>query len=245
MVAYSAAIITSNCGMRGGEVKALRMGAIDLEQRRLSITRGKSEAARRMVELNAAATAAITVLYRRAQSLGARDADDYLLPADLSRHTKTTDPLKGQLGYDASRHQMSWDTAWRNLRRAAANAITERAGKEGRELTDEERASVKIFKTLRFHTLRHTFVTPEASFQLARVAGRYGGIYASHMRDEGIREIAARIKAFVVPELNLGQMVREVERSAAGLARTYLVPHAGGSVHRPDDILKAIVEASR
>ena len=60
-----------------------------------------------------------------------------------------------------------------------------------------------------------------------------------------IREIAARIKAFVVPELNLGQMVREVERSAAGLARTYLVPHAGGSVHRPDDILKAIVEASR
>jgi integrase len=159
MVAYSAAIITSNCGMRGGEVKALRMGAIDLEERRLSITRGKSEAARRMVELNAAATAAITALYMRAQSLGARDADDYLLPADLSRHTKTTDPLKGQLGYDASRHQMSWDTAWRNLRRAAANAITERAGKEGRELTDEERASVKIFQTLRFHTLRHTFVT--------------------------------------------------------------------------------------
>jgi len=36
-----------------------------------------------------------------------------------------------------------------------------------------------------------------------------------------------------------------VERSAAGLARTHLVPHAGGSVHRPEDILKVIVEAGQ
>ena len=49
----------------------------------------------------------------------------------------------------------------------------------------------------------------------------------------------------MVPELNLGQMVREVERAAAGKAQTFAVPHAGGSVHRPEDILKAIVEASR
>jgi 2-oxoglutarate/2-oxoacid ferredoxin oxidoreductase subunit alpha len=60
-----------------------------------------------------------------------------------------------------------------------------------------------------------------------------------------IRELAASTKAFVVPELNLGQMVHEVERAAAGEARTYSVPHAGGSVHRPEDILKVIVEASR
>jgi 2-oxoglutarate ferredoxin oxidoreductase subunit alpha len=60
-----------------------------------------------------------------------------------------------------------------------------------------------------------------------------------------IRAIAGKIKAFVVPELNLGQMSREVERAAAGLAKTYLVPHAGGSVHRPEDIVNAIVEASR
>ena len=53
------------------------------------------------------------------------------------------------------------------------------------------------------------------------------------------------VKAFVVPELNLGQMVREVERAAGGKAKTFAVPHAGGSVHRPEDILKVIVEASR
>ena len=60
-----------------------------------------------------------------------------------------------------------------------------------------------------------------------------------------IRELATRTKAFVVPELNLGQMVREVERAAAGKARTIHVPHAGGSVHHPEDILAAIQEALR
>ena len=63
--------------------------------------------------------------------------------------------------------------------------------------------------------------------------------------EKRIRELAATTKAFVVPELNLGQMVREVERAANGKARTFAVPHAGGSVHRPEDILKVIVEASR
>jgi 2-oxoglutarate/2-oxoacid ferredoxin oxidoreductase subunit alpha len=63
--------------------------------------------------------------------------------------------------------------------------------------------------------------------------------------EKRIQELASKTKAFVVPELNLGQMVREVDRAAAGQANTYLVPHAGGSVHRPEDIVKAIVEASR
>ena len=56
---------------------------------------------------------------------------------------------------------------------------------------------------------------------------------------------APKVKALVVPELNLGQMVREVERAAAGECRVLHVPHAGGGVHRPEEILNAIVEASR
>jgi len=63
--------------------------------------------------------------------------------------------------------------------------------------------------------------------------------------DEQIRELARWVKAFVVPELNLGQMVREVERAANGEARTLGVPHAGGSVHHPEDILRVIEEACR
>jgi 2-oxoglutarate ferredoxin oxidoreductase subunit alpha len=63
--------------------------------------------------------------------------------------------------------------------------------------------------------------------------------------DRRIRELAGRVKAFVVPELNLGQMVREVERAAAGRAPAIPVTHAGGGVHRPEVILEAILEAAR
>jgi 2-oxoglutarate ferredoxin oxidoreductase subunit alpha len=63
--------------------------------------------------------------------------------------------------------------------------------------------------------------------------------------DRKIADLASRVKAFVVPELNLGQMVREVARAADGKAKTVAVSHAGGGVHNPDEILNAIVEASR
>lgn len=61
--------------------------------------------------------------------------------------------------------------------------------------------------------------------------------------DKQIRELAAHVEGFVVPELNLGQMVREVERSANGLAKVIGVPHAGGTVHSPEQIVDAILEA--
>lgn len=63
--------------------------------------------------------------------------------------------------------------------------------------------------------------------------------------DERVHEIAGSIRGFVVPELNLGQMAREVERAAAGLATTVPVPHAGGTVHSPEQIAEAILEAAR
>jgi len=60
-----------------------------------------------------------------------------------------------------------------------------------------------------------------------------------------VRELAGKIGAFVVPEINLGQMVLEVERCAAGKAATVPVPHAGGSVHDPRDICEAILRAAK
>ena len=89
----------------------------------------------------------------------------------------------------------------------------------------------------------------QRAIELARAqglkVGKFRMITVWPFPEKRIRELAGRAKAFVVPELNLGQMVREVDRAVSGLAKTYLVPHAGGSVHRPQDILKAIVEASR
>ena len=60
-----------------------------------------------------------------------------------------------------------------------------------------------------------------------------------------IRDLAPRVKAFVVPELNMGQVALEVERAAAGRAAVLPVPHAGGTVHEPQDILEKIMEAAR
>ncbi len=61
--------------------------------------------------------------------------------------------------------------------------------------------------------------------------------------EKKIRELAPKIKAFVVPEMNYGQMVLEVERCAAGQCKTILVPHGGGTVHQPEIIFEAIQEA--
>jgi 2-oxoglutarate ferredoxin oxidoreductase subunit alpha len=58
--------------------------------------------------------------------------------------------------------------------------------------------------------------------------------------EERIRAISRSVKGFVVPELNLGQMVREVERCAIDRCQVLLVPHAGGEVHDPEEILEAI-----
>lgn len=63
--------------------------------------------------------------------------------------------------------------------------------------------------------------------------------------EKRINELARKIKAFVVPEINLGQIRREVERCATGQAEAIGVPHCGGWVHNPEDILKAILEAVR
>ncbi|MCK4578103.1 MAG: 2-oxoacid:acceptor oxidoreductase subunit alpha [Candidatus Marinimicrobia bacterium] len=62
--------------------------------------------------------------------------------------------------------------------------------------------------------------------------------------EQRIKQLAKQVKSFVVPEINLGQISLEVERNAAGQAQTILVPHPGGWVHDPDDILKAIKEGA-
>jgi 2-oxoglutarate ferredoxin oxidoreductase subunit alpha len=67
--------------------------------------------------------------------------------------------------------------------------------------------------------------------------------------EDRIRQLATRpagrVKSFVVPELNMGQIVLEVERCAGGQARVIPVTHPGGEIHKPDDILDAIREAAR
>ena len=137
MAAFYGSVLAANTGLRGGEIKKLRIGSIDIENRRLKIRRAdtKSDAGARTVELNRDATEAASRLLLRASLLKppATKPEHYLMPKDLSRiaHGKH----KGERGYDPDQHQQYWDTAWHSL--------TEKAGLPG----------------LRFHDLRHTFIT--------------------------------------------------------------------------------------
>jgi 2-oxoglutarate ferredoxin oxidoreductase subunit alpha len=82
---------------------------------------------------------------------------------------------------------------------------------------------------------------------------RRRGVRVGHMRlvvawpfpGKRMRELAKTVKVFIMPELNMGQMVLEIERAVAGAARVVSLPHAGGSVHEPETILAAILEAGR
>jgi 2-oxoglutarate ferredoxin oxidoreductase subunit alpha len=75
--------------------------------------------------------------------------------------------------------------------------------------------------------------------------GKFRLITAWPFPEQKLKEIAGKTKSIVVAELNLGQMVREVERAVAGKVPVRFVGHAGGSVHQPEDILKAIMEVAR
>jgi len=79
---------------------------------------------------------------------------------------------------------------------------------------------------------------------LARRAGIRVGllklITAWPFPEKAVRELAARVPLLVVPEINYGQMALEVERCAAGKAKTVLIPYAGGRIHTPEMILEVV-----
>jgi integrase len=135
--AFYGSVLAANTGLRGGELKKLRIGSLDLEKRQLRVRRAdtKSDAGARTIELNRDAREAAARLLLRASLLkpAATERDHYLMPKHLSRIAHGQH--KGERGYDPNQHQQYWDTAWHSL--------TKEAGFEG----------------LRFHDLRHTFIT--------------------------------------------------------------------------------------
>jgi 2-oxoglutarate/2-oxoacid ferredoxin oxidoreductase subunit alpha len=61
--------------------------------------------------------------------------------------------------------------------------------------------------------------------------------------EKRVRELAGKVKALMMVEMNFGQVFLEMDRCAAGKCRTLLAGHAGGTVHKPEDIYKVIKEA--
>lgn len=63
--------------------------------------------------------------------------------------------------------------------------------------------------------------------------------------DKLIEELSSRVKSIVVPEMNMGKIVREVERASKGQCKILSVPKVGGVLHNPDEILSAVKLAAR
>jgi len=78
----------------------------------------------------------------------------------------------------------------------------------------------------------------------AAVEGREKGIKIGLLRlvtlwpfpDQVVEEIAAQVDKILVPEMNYGQMVREVER-CAGRRKVESLPKLGDALHTPQEIL--------
>lgn len=63
--------------------------------------------------------------------------------------------------------------------------------------------------------------------------------------DEIVHELAGRVKAFIVPEMNVGQIIYEVERAAHGQAQVHGLPKVSWELFTPAEILEKIEEVNR
>ncbi len=87
------------------------------------------------------------------------------------------------------------------------------------------------------------------SARRAVIEARKGGIKAGYLRlvilwpfpDSYLKRMADKIpKAVIVPEMNVGKMVREVERSVGGKVEVLSLPKPGVELHRPSEIYDLI-----
>jgi integrase len=109
LTAYLAATVANDTGMRGVELKHVRVADIDVDNRKLTITRAKgNNGLYRTVILTNDALKAVIKLLDRAAKLGTVKPEHYLFPFRLRK----------EIAYDPSRPQKSWRTAWRKLTKA-------------------------------------------------------------------------------------------------------------------------------
>jgi 2-oxoglutarate ferredoxin oxidoreductase subunit alpha len=84
------------------------------------------------------------------------------------------------------------------------------------------------------------------TMELARDKGSKVGVFRPVVvwpfPEKRLKELAEKTKIFIVPEINCGQVVLEVERLVGRDAKVVSVPHAGGALHDPEEILKVLDE---
>jgi integrase len=138
--------------MRSMELKNLRWKDLDLFEGIVTVRRSKTEAGIRAIPMNEDAVAAMLVLRKQAQIIGACEPDHFIFPASESGRIDPFKPVK------------SWRTAWRSLTRAIqcpACAEWQSPSSVCREVGC--RCDISGIESgtagLRFHDLRHTAIT--------------------------------------------------------------------------------------
>jgi integrase len=138
LVAFLASLVAYATGCRSWEIKTLTLERIDLDANELTVrAKYAKNRKQRDVALNSISRWAVERLLERARLLGATRPEHFLLPFNRSKCT-TGDPTNRGTGFDPTKHQRSWASAWRSLRK--------KAGMPG----------------FRFHDLRHTYNTQGA-----------------------------------------------------------------------------------
>jgi len=136
---------------------------------------------------------------------------------------------------------MSWEVQEKLVRRLVEKIRLHADELEDIEETQMEDAEVVIFS----YGISSRVCIP--ALQKSRKEGIKVGllrpIICWPFPEKKIRELSSKVKAFVVVEMNYGQLFYEVERCVCGKAKTLLVPHGGGWVHDPEDIYHVIKEA--
>jgi integrase len=138
--AYLAAVLCLNTTARGCELKGLQWSDVNLFARTLTIRRSKTVAGERVVPLTDVATSALARIRRRAEGFGTVEPSHFVFAACAPKFDfggkdaiRTADGRVA--GFDPTRNQKSWRSAWRTL--------TKKAGLPG----------------FRFHDLRHCAIT--------------------------------------------------------------------------------------
>jgi integrase len=211
--AFYAAMVAANTTARGVEIKNLHIGDLNLIDREVSVKRSKGNTAGvRRIPLNAGAMWGFVRLIERARALGSVAPEHFLLPRFKYR-SKT--PGHGN-GYDPTRPQKTWRTAWRALvketgrraGRAAAEPVI-KSGKGWRPALAAWRRAAAPFRGLRFHDLRHLAVTKLAESEasdatIMAIAGHMSREmmeHYSHVRAAAKRKAVEAIPSYVPQEL--------------------------------------------
>jgi integrase len=209
--AFYAALLAANSTMRSIEIKSLRLSDVNLIEREIAIGRTKGNTGGlRKIPLNDAALWACARLTERAAALGAIAPNHFLMPA--FRYRQKTD--RG-IGYDPTRHQKSWRTAWRALVKEAGRRAGRLAAKEAVESGRGFRAGLAAwrqaatqFAGLRFHDLRHLAITKlaESDASDATIQAISGHLsrqmieHYSHVRAAAKRKAVDQIRSYIPGE---------------------------------------------